>query len=253
MPGDDSLSGRVAVVTGASRGIGRSIARAFAARGAQVVMLARRAPRLEQEAAGIGALALPLVCDVCEPGQVRGVFAEVERRFGKLDFLINNAGMARIRSLEECSDDDVLSQIGTNLLGAIWCTRSAIPLLRKSGAGDILNICSESIHEPFPLLSLYAAGKGGLATFSNGMLRELRPEGIRVTLCIAGRTKTEFGIDWTPQETERGYKTWSEQGYLSRVAGEGFVDPDEFAQAVLYALTRPRAMMIDVIQVRAQR
>ncbi|HEU4428971.1 MAG TPA: short-chain dehydrogenase, partial [Myxococcota bacterium] len=92
-----------------------------------------------------------------------------------------------------------------------------------------------------------------LAVFSNAMLRELRPAGIRVTLCIAGRTKTEFGIDWTPEESARGYKVWGEQGYLSRVSGEGFVDPDEFAQTVLYVVTRPREMMVDVIQVRAQK
>lgn len=253
MSTDESLRGKVALVTGASRGIGRSIARAFAARGANVVMLARRAERLEQEAKEIGARALPLACDVADVERVRAVFAEVERRFGKLDFLVNNAGMARIRALEECSDDDVRVQIGTNLLGAVWCTRSAIPLLRRSGGGDVVNVCSESIHDPFPLLALYAAGKAGLATFSNAMMRELRPEGIRVTLCIAGRTQTEFGLDWTPAETERGYKTWGEQGYLTRVSGEGFVDPDELAQTILHAITRPREMMIDVIQVRAQK
>ncbi len=155
--------------------------------------------------------------------------------------------------LEECSDEDVLTQIGANFLGAIWCTRSAIPLLRKSDAGDIVNVCSESIHEPFPLLSLYAAAKGGLATFSNAMLRELRPAGIRVTLCIAGRTQTEFGIDWSAEESARGYKTWGEQGYLARVSGEGHMDPADVADAILYAVTRPRDQMIDVLQLRAQK
>lgn len=251
--GGAELSGRVALVTGASRGIGRAIAGAFAARGASVVMLARRAERLEAEAKEIGALALPLACDICDPARVRAVFAEVERRYGRLDFLVNNAGLARIRLLEECSDDDVLTQIGTNFVGAIWCTRAAIPLLRKSGAGDIVNVCSESIHEPFPLLSLYAAAKGGLATFSNALLRELRPEGIRVLLCIAGRTRTEFGIDWSPEDSERGYKTWGEQGYLTRVSGEGYMEPADVADAILYAVTRPREQMIDVLQVRAQK
>jgi short-subunit dehydrogenase len=123
---------------------------------------------------------------------------------------------------------------------------------RASSGADIVNIGSESFQEPFPLLSLYAAAKGGLAVFSNAMLRELRPTGIRVTHCIAGRTKTEFGIDWTPEESARGYQVWGEQGYLTRVSGEGYVDPDEFAQSVLYVVTRPREMMIDVMHVRAQ-
>jgi NAD(P)-dependent dehydrogenase (short-subunit alcohol dehydrogenase family) len=215
-------------------------------------MLARRGERLAQEAAEIGPLALPIVCDVSDPKRVNVALAEVGERFGKLDVLVNNAGLARIRALEECSDEDVLVQVGANFLGAVWCTRAALPLLRKSSGADIVNIGSESYQEPFPLLSLYAAAKGGLAVFSNAMLRELRPAGIRVTLCVAGRTKTEFGTDWTPEEAERGYRTWGEQGYLTRVSGEGHVDPDEFAQSVLYVVTRPRGMMIDVLHVRAQ-
>jgi len=250
---DASLAGRVAVVTGASRGIGRSIARAFAARGAHVVMLARRGERLEREAKEIEPLALPIVCDVSDPKRVNAAFAEIGERFGSVDVLVNNAGLARIRALEECSDDDVLAQVGANFLGAVWCTRAALPWLRKSSGADIVNIGSESFQEPFPLLSLYAAAKGGLAVFSNAMLRELRPTGIRVTHCIAGRTKTEFGIDWTPEESARGYQVWGEQGYLTRVSGEGYVDADEFAQTVLYVVTRPRAMMLDVVQVRAQK
>jgi NAD(P)-dependent dehydrogenase (short-subunit alcohol dehydrogenase family) len=250
---ETSLAGKVAVVTGASRGIGRSIARAFAARGANVAMLARRAERLEREAAELGPGALPIACDVSDPKRVNEAFAEVEKRFGRVDVLVNNAGLARIRALEECSDEDVLVQVGANLLGAVWCTRAALPLLRRSSGADIVNIGSESYQEPFPLLSLYAAAKGGLAVFSNAMLRELRPAGIRVTLCVAGRTKTEFGTDWTPEESARGYQVWGEQGYLTRVSGEGHVDPDDFAQSVLYVVTRPREMMIDVMHVRAQK
>jgi NAD(P)-dependent dehydrogenase (short-subunit alcohol dehydrogenase family) len=250
---DASLAGTVAVVTGASRGIGRAIARAFAARGANVAMLARRDERLEREAREIGALALPIVCDVSDPQRVNAAFSRIGERFGRVDVLVNNAGLARIRALEECSDDDVLSQVGTNLLGAVWCTRAALPWLRKSSGADIVNIGSESFQEPFPLLSLYAAAKGGLAVFSNAMLRELRPAGIRVTHCIAGRTKTEFGIDWTQEESARGHQVWEEQGYLTRVSGEGYVDVDEFAQTVLYIVTRPREMMLDVVQVRAQK
>ncbi|HEU4430162.1 MAG TPA: SDR family NAD(P)-dependent oxidoreductase, partial [Myxococcota bacterium] len=153
---EPSLVGRVAVVTGASRGLGRAIARAFAARGANVVMLARRGERLEREAAEIGPLALPIVCDVSDARRVNAAFAEIEKRFGHVDVLVNNAGLARIRALEECSDEDVMVQVGANFLGAVWCTRAALPLLRRSHGADIVNIGSESFQEPFPLLSLYA-------------------------------------------------------------------------------------------------
>ena len=114
MSGEPSLAGRVAVVTGASRGLGRAIARAFAARGANVVMLARRAERLEREAAEIGALALPIVCDVSDPQRVNDAFARVKQRFGRLDVLVNNAGLARIPAQEECSAAELRDPVGTN-------------------------------------------------------------------------------------------------------------------------------------------
>jgi NAD(P)-dependent dehydrogenase (short-subunit alcohol dehydrogenase family) len=248
-----ALAGTVVVVAGASRGIGLATARAFAERDAAVVMLARGRERLLQEAAAIGEHALPVQADITDPDSVRVAFAEVEKRFGRLDVLVNNAGAARVRLLEECSDEDVELHVGTNFLGPIWCTRSAIPLLRRSEAADIVNICSESIHDPFPLLSLYAAAKGGLATFSKAMTRELRPSGIRVTLFICGATTTEFGSEWTQEEVTRGYAAWREQGYLANVSGEEYMDPADVADAILYAVSRPRSQMVDLIQVRAQR
>jgi NAD(P)-dependent dehydrogenase (short-subunit alcohol dehydrogenase family) len=250
------LDGKVVIVTGASSGLGVAFAHCFAEAGADVVLGARRVDRLPEtgklvEAAG--RRYAHLQTDVTVPDQCTALVQKAVDEFGRVDVLVNNAGLARIRALEECSDEDVLVQVGANLLGAVWCTRAALPLLRRSSGADIVNIGSESYQEPFPLLSLYAAAKGGLAVFSNAMLRELRPAGIRVTLCVAGRTKTEFGTDWTPEESARGYQVWGEQGYLTRVSGEGHVDPDDFAQSVLYVVTRPREMMIDVMHVRAQK
>jgi NAD(P)-dependent dehydrogenase (short-subunit alcohol dehydrogenase family) len=196
---------------------------------------------------------MPVRADISDPDSVRAAFAEVEKRFGRVDVLVNNAGAARVRLLEECSDADVHLHVGTNFLGPIWCTRSAIPLLRRSEGADVVNVCSESIHDPFPLLTLYASAKGGLATFSKAMTRELRPAGIRVTLLVSGATATEFGREWAPEDAARGYAAWREQGYLKNVSGETYMDPADVADAILYTVTRPRSQMIDVIQVRAQR
>ena len=251
-PDPSSAAGRIVCVAGASRGIGRSTARAFAAAGARGVMLARGIERLHEEAADIGDAALPLATDITDPHAVRATFAEIEKRCGGLDVLVNNAGAARVRLLEECSDEDVDLHVGTNFLGPIHCTRSAIPLLRASEAADVVNVCSESIHNPFPLLTLYAASKAGLATFSQAMTRELRPAGIRVTLFVCGATTTEFGTGWTEEEAARGYAAWREQGFLEHVSGEQYMDPDDVADAILYTVARPRSQMIDVIQVRAQ-
>jgi NAD(P)-dependent dehydrogenase (short-subunit alcohol dehydrogenase family) len=248
----ETFDGKVAVVTGASRGIGRATARALAERGAHVVMLARREGRLREESDSIGERALPLPTDITDPDAVRRTFDAIAERFGQIDVLINNAGLARVRSLEECTDEEVHLQVGTNFLGPIWCTRGAIPLLKRAGGGDILNVTSESILDPFPLLSLYASSKAGLATFSEAMNRELRPDDIRVSLLVVGRTDTEFGIDWTAEDAARGYSTWETQGFLRKDWGQTKMNADDVADAILYAITRPRSQVLDVFRVRTR-
>jgi len=248
----ESFEGKVAVVTGASRGIGRATARAFADRGAQVVMLARREARLREESDAIGERALPLSTDVMDPEAVGRTFDQIAERFGRIDVLVNNAGLARVRSLEDCTDEEVHLQVGTNYLGPIWCTRAAIPLLKRAGGGDILNVTSESILDPYPLLSLYASSKAGLATFSESMNRELLPDDIRVSLLIVGRTDTEFGADWAEEDAARGYAVWEEQGFLRKGWGETHMDAADVADAILFAVTRPRSQVLDVFRVRTR-
>ena len=247
-----SLAGRVVVVTGASRGIGRATAAAFAERGANVVMLARREERQREEARAIGENAVAIPADVTDPASVGALFAEVDARFGRVDVLVNNAGLARVRRLDECDEDLVNLQVGTNFLGPIWCTRAAIPLLKKAGGGDVLNVTSESMLDPYPLLSLYASSKAGLATFSEAMNRELRPDDIRVSLLVVGRTDTEFGIDWTDEDAARGYAVWEEQGFLKSGWGETKMAAADVAETIVFAVTRPRNQVLDVFRVRTR-
>jgi NAD(P)-dependent dehydrogenase (short-subunit alcohol dehydrogenase family) len=249
---NESFQHKVAVVTGGSRGIGLATARAFAERGAHVVMLARGEERLRKEAAAIGERALPLTTDITDPDAVRRTFAEIDTRFGRVDVLVNNAGVARIRHLEETSDEEVRLQVDTNFLGPIWCTRAAIPLLKKAGGGDVLNVTSESILDPYPLLSLYASSKAGLATFSEAMNRELRPNDIRVSLLIVGRTDTEFSAEWTEEETARGYEVWEAEGFLKSNSAQTKMDPADVADTILYAVSRPRSQVLDVFRVRTR-
>ena len=245
-------AGKVAVVTGGSRGIGRATAVHLAERGAEVVLLARREDRLREAAEAIGEQAHPIVADVSDPRSLRAAFDQIGDRFSHIDVLVNNAGLARIRSLEECSDEEVLLQVGVNLMGPIWCTRAAIPLLKRAGGSDIINVTSEAILDPYPLLTLYAASKAGLATFSEGMNRELLPHDIRVSLIVVGRTETEFGLDWSQEEAERGYAVWQSQGFLKEGWDETKMKAAEVADAIVYAVTRPRSQVLDVFRVRTR-
>ena len=129
-------------------------------------MLARSGERLRQAAAEIGPRALPIVADVGDPDDIRAAFTEIGDTFGRLDVLINNAGSAVLTNIEEATDEQIQLSIATNLLGPIYTTRAAIPLFKRTGRGDIINVSSESTLMPFPYLGLYAATKAGMETFA---------------------------------------------------------------------------------------
>jgi NADP-dependent 3-hydroxy acid dehydrogenase YdfG len=249
--GDQQLAGKVVVVAGASAGIGLAAARRCAQEGADVVMLARGQERLNAAAAEVGERAIPIVCDIVDPDNVRAAFTQVADRFGRLDALLNVAGVARIRRIEDSSDADIAFVFGVNLLGPIYTTRASIPLMRAAGGGDIVNVSSEIVDDYMPRMVLYGASKGGLDTFSKMMVHELKSDNIRVTRYTAGSVGgTSFGDNFGEGEVEAVWPEWDQSGYLWRVAGPG-MDPDWMADAIVFALTRPRGQMIDVIHVRS--
>jgi NADP-dependent 3-hydroxy acid dehydrogenase YdfG len=247
----DQLQGKVVVVAGASAGIGLAASVACAREGADVVMLARGAERLETARAHVGERAVPIVCDIVSPDSVRHAFDQIATRFAKVDALLNVAGVARIRRIEHATDDDVAFVMGVNLLGPIYTTRSAIPLMRAAGAGDIVNVSSEIVDDYMPQMVLYGASKGGLDTFTKMMVHELKTDNIRVTRYTSGSVGgTSFGDNFGPGEVERVWAEWDASGYLTRVAGPG-MDAAWMAEAIVFTLTRPRGQMIDVIHVRS--
>ena len=138
------LANRIVVVTGASRGMGRSISATFAAEGAKVAMLARDGEALAEAAREIGASAMPVSCDVSDPNAVRAAFAAIEATLGGIDVLINNAAVANPQLIEEADDRLAQREVAVNLLGPLYCSRAAIPSMRRSGGGDIINVSSES-------------------------------------------------------------------------------------------------------------
>ena len=245
------LSGKVVVVAGASAGIGLSTAKKCADAGATVIMLARGRDRLARQAALIGDRAVAVPCDVADPSSVRAAFSDIAADFGRIDVLLNVAGIFRVRKIEEASDEDIAQVVGTNLLGPIYTTRAVIPLLRASGGGDIINVSSEMTLDYMPFMVLYGASKAGLEAFSRMMTHELRADSIRVSVMIAGATVgTDIESNFGPGDIERAQEEWAESGYHVRVAGTP-MEVEWTADALLFQMTRPRGQIVDLMHVRS--
>jgi NAD(P)-dependent dehydrogenase (short-subunit alcohol dehydrogenase family) len=245
------MCNKVVVISGASTGVGRATALRFAGEGAAVVLLARRKDRLEEVAEQIGPQAAAIPADVTSSSSVRAAFDQIAAKFGRIDALVNSAGATRIRLIEQASDEDIGVCVGTNLLGPIYTTRSAIPLLRASGGGDIINISSEITLDDMPMMTLYAATKHGLSGFTKAMNKELRRDSIRVTLCVLGAV-ADTGIheNFGPGDLERAWPIWEADGYLTRMSGTKLLSPQMVADVLCDVAGRPRDLMTDVIHVR---
>ena len=243
------LTGRVAVVTGASRGLGRVFAQALASAGAKVAGLARASEALD----AFGAQhrdALTLACDVRNPADVGRAFAAVAEQLGPPDILVNNAALCLLHRVEEMTDADAEREVATNLLGPLWCARAAIPHMKAAGRGDIVNISSESVRLPFPFLTLYAATKAGLESLSEGLRSELREERIRVTVLRSGHVAGgEIARNWPEARRASFVETIQRSGHAA-FAGQA-ISPETTAQALINVLALPREANVDLIEVRA--
>jgi len=245
-----SLEGRVAIVTGASRGIGFAIAEALVQSGARVALLARHEAPLRAAAAKLGESALAVPADVSDPDSVRSAFASALRELGGLDVLVNNAAVAWPRTLEGASDAELAAMIDTNLMGPLHCMRAAIPLMRARGGGEIVNVSSESVRHPFSLLGIYAATKAALETLSYAVKRELNAENIRVTLLRSGAAATAgFAAARSADELAEAMRLWQAGGYLQFIGTP--MPPEVIAESIVHALTRPKGASVDVLEIHS--
>lgn len=187
-----SLKGKVALVTGGSKGIGLAISRALLKDGAEVVLCGRDSRALEAAATELGAGAIPLVCDVCQYSQVQQMFAVVDRRFSGLDVLINNAGVGIFAPVSELTVAQWHAVVDTNLTGTFYCCREAIPLMRRRGGGYIINVSSLAGKNAFAGAAAYNASKFGLNGFSEALMLDVRYDNIRVSYVMPGSVETEF-------------------------------------------------------------
>ncbi|MCS6802313.1 MAG: SDR family oxidoreductase [Chloroflexota bacterium] len=224
---DRHLQGKVGLITGGGSGVGLAIAQRCARRGMAVGLLGRRADRLDHAVALIaaeGGSALALPANVADWDAVRAAVERLVGHFGRLDLLVNNAGISGRGTVEETSTATWRETIEVNLVGAFHCAKAAIPHLRASGGGWIIGIASGAAKRGYAGLSAYSASKAGLTLFNESLALELEPYGIKVSTIILGSVLTDFGT------------RSREQKLASRAAGEKFMEPEDVADAVDYLL-----------------
>jgi NADP-dependent 3-hydroxy acid dehydrogenase YdfG len=239
------LEGRVAIVTGASSGIGAATAASLAAEGARVAVAARRTDRLGQLVERVrhaSGEAIALQADLADRASAERMVAQTVERFGRLDILVNNAGLMVLAPFAEGKPDDWRQMVDVNLLGLLYATRAAIPHLRRAGAGDIVNI--SSVAGRFALLTgaVYCATKFAVVGFSDTLRRELVRDKIRVTLVEPGVVQTELADHVTHEATRQQLQSW--QAQMRQLQSE------DIAAAILYAVTQPPHVGVSEILVR---
>jgi NAD(P)-dependent dehydrogenase (short-subunit alcohol dehydrogenase family) len=189
------LQDRVAIVTGASSGLGRAIAESFAAEGAKVVLAARRTAVLAEVAAGIakaGGTALPVPTDVTKEADVTALFAKAKNAFGRVDILVNNAGVPTATPTEEMTLEYWQSVIDVNLTAVFLCSREAIRVMKGQGGGRIINMGSISARSPRPHAAAYTATKFAIDGFTRSLTFDGRAYGIVASVIHPGSTATGF-------------------------------------------------------------
>jgi 3-oxoacyl-[acyl-carrier protein] reductase len=185
----------IAIVTGSSRGIGFAIAKAFASRGMQVVLTARKEDELRKAAAalGSGANVHTVAADIRKPGDADRMVKDAVQHFGGVDVLVNNAGIGRFANVADFSIDEWQQVLETNLSGLFYCCRAAIPEMKRRGGGYIVNISSLAGKNPFAGGAAYCASKSAVNAFSEALMQEVRYDNIRVSYVLPGSVSTGFG------------------------------------------------------------
>jgi len=233
------LQDRVAIITGASAGIGQATARALAREGASLVLTARREERLEQLAAEVQQLGSRAVCvvgDARAEETARNVVERAMNTFGRVDMLINNTGVGNYRNLVDTSAADYDDMMDVNVRSTFLFTRHVVPVMIAQRDGLILMISSMAGVYGFPGQAVYCATKFAQVGFAQGLDKELRPHGIRVGTICPGGVKTEFAIG----------KGRTVEG----VAQSEMLEADDVAQAILFACTQRKGARIIQVQMR---
>ena len=238
------LSGRVVAVTGASSGIGEATARACARAGAAVALAARRGERIEEIAAAIaadGGRALAVQTDVGEEDQARAFVQRAHAELGRLDVLVNNAGVMLLGPIENAPTEEWRRMLHANVFGVLYCTHAALPIMREQGSGHIVNVSSVAGRVARAGSGVYNLTKFGVGAFSESLRQEGVGIGVRVTTIEPGAVATELPGHNRPEVLEQMAK---------RFAGVTPLDSEDIAGAILYAIAQPPNVSVNEVLVR---
>ncbi|WP_340589102.1 SDR family oxidoreductase [Erythrobacter alti] len=236
------LAGRVALVTGASSGIGQAAARALATAGAHVVVAARRADRLSRLAEEFGANAHVVAGDVALEQDAVAMVGQTIERFGQIDVLVNSAGMIDAGGLEKLSLERWRRVIEVNLFGTINVCKAALPHMKARKSGDIINISSTAGRRAAGLMGAYSTSKFGLTGFTEGLRQEMGDHGVRVSIIEPGATETEVA-DGISDPAMR-------EAMEQHVSRDGAMQPADIADAIMFMLRLPRRANVSQILIR---
>ncbi|MDQ3572370.1 MAG: SDR family NAD(P)-dependent oxidoreductase [Actinomycetota bacterium] len=241
-----SLDRRRVLITGASSGIGEAAARAIVAEGGAVALGARRKDRLDGLAAELvdgGGTAVAIEADIGEEDQAKALVAQAAEKLGGLDGLVNNAGVMLLGLIQGADTDEWRRMIDVNLLGLLYCTHAAVPIMRDGGGGDVVNVSSVAGRIAAMGSAVYNMTKWGVTGFSEALRQEGAHIGVRVTCVEPGFVETELqGHNTNPMVLEQIEKAKEAAGKVLEAA--------DIANAVVFALSQPKHVSINEVLVR---
>ncbi|MDD3532100.1 MAG: 3-oxoacyl-ACP reductase FabG [Candidatus Shapirobacteria bacterium] len=228
------LTGKIALVTGASRGIGQGIALCLAKQGADVAVnyhsSADQAQEVVKKIEDLGQKSIAVRADVSKSDQVKAMVEKTVQEFGRLDILVNNAGVLNYKTLDQMTEEDWDWVIDTNLKGQFLCVKAAAPLMEKNGWGRIINIASVAsggVGVGYPALAHYCASKGGVVALTEGLAVELGVKGITVNAIAPGAVETDMAKGVTEDEQVK-------QGLLARLPIKRIGQPEDIGAAAVF-------------------
>lgn len=249
MTGKGSVKGKVALITGATSGIGRAMALAFAEAGASVVVGDVREQPISGERPtadiirGSGGRALFVLSDVADKSQVEALVREALREFGRIDILVNNAGIGHVSAVEHTPDKVLRRLVEINFYGAVYGVQAVLPAMRAQGAGHIINISSGAAVLGLPYAAIYAATKAAIVRFSEALRCELENSNIHVSTIYPDFTATDLALEVTTGAgtATRTVRSLNRQGIEKYgIPTAGLQTPEEVARVVLACALRPR-------------